>query len=343
MNKKLLALSVLIFSAAMLFSAEDLKFSVTPKINYTTGQLGEYLFTYLTENHKPKSVPMEHNQTSLLEWKEKYLFSCGIDSELLLYKHVFFGLSFSAGIPMYVGQMYDYDWFLHTSICQSRSISEEKLTALYYTDFDYGFAINIISSLSLTPFMGISYKYIDFFADDQPLVYQDPKPYDEKIISWDSPDAEVAPGSYISYWRSTIFFWMGTKVDYSPTDKISFSCSFKIAPNISVKSEDNHPGDGTQIQDENGNPYYKCKYRTYYQDMPYGSFKAFDVMVSSQIKINKRLSVNCKFEWLNLSLITGPTYTSFKPGELGSLQKEDFVGATQKDITFSLGLKINLF
>ena len=279
----------------------------------------------------------------MLEWKESPVLIAGGDAELLIARHFYFGVAFNAGIPMYIGQMYDYDWFMNTNICQSRSISPEKLTELYYTDFDFGYKIDLTSSLSLIPLVGVSYKYINFYADDQPLVYADEDRYDSNIISWDSPEAEAHPGSWISYWRSTLLFWIGTSVNYSVNNKISFNCSFKIAPYISATSEDNHPKTGRPIIDENGNEFFLCTSRHYLQDLPTGCFNAFNLMLSSQIRLSKMLSLNLKIEGFYLGLITGPTYTSSESGILGGEESSLYIGDTQKDLTFSLGFKINLF
>lgn len=349
MNKKVFAFTVLLFSAAMIFCSENFKFSLTPKFGFTIGELGEYLFTKKTTDSDRNDVPIDHNMTSLLVWKLNSALSVGFDTEFTFAKHIFLSASFSAGLPSYVGQMYDYDWFNHTSICQSRSISEERLTELYYTDVDYGFVFHITSSLLITPVFGFTYKYIDFYADDslgKINGYMDPDPglknpyghyfdYDNEIISFDDERAEAFEGTWITYWRSTILLWFGTYIDYSLNKKISFNCSFKIAPYISAKSEDNHPKTHTKIDRPQG---------WFLQDMPSGNFKAFNIMFSSNFKLDENISVNFKFEYFRLNLITGPTYSSYlNPGILGNLESDSYCGDTQKDLTFSLGFKINLF
>lgn len=327
MNKKVFAFTVLLFSAAMLFCSEDFHFSFTPKFSTTIGQLGEHLFV--------KDQTVENNQTSLLEWNETSAPTIGGEVELLAASHFYIGIAFTAGIPMYVGQMYDYDWFMNTNICQSRSISPEKLTELYYTDFDFGYKIDLTSSLSLIPLVGVSYKYINFFADVS-NGYTDPEPYDADIISFDDKNAEKFEATWITYWRATTLLWIGTDVQFSLNKFISFDCMLKIAPYISAKSEDNHPG--SRYKEDTDEPIGK-----FLQDFPTGYFKAFNLMLSSQIRLSKMLSLNLKLEGFYLGLITGPTYTSSKPGILGNLENSDYIGDTQKDLTFSLGFKINLF
>lgn len=348
MNKKVFAFTVLLFSAASLFCSENFKFSLTPKFGFSNGQLGEYLFTKNTTDPDRNDVPIDHNQTSLLIWNFNPAVSLGFDAEFILAKHIFLSTSFSAGLPSYVGQMYDYDWFNHTNICQSRSISEERLTELYYTDVDCGYSFNVIPSLCITPVFGFTYKYIDFYADDslgKINGYMDPDPglkdpyghyydYDNEIISFDDERAEAFEATWITYWRSTELFWLGTYIDYSLNKNISFNCSFKFAPYISAKSEDNHPKTHVKKDGPQG---------IFLQDMPSGSLKAINIMLSSNFRLNDKLSVNIMFQWFNLNLITGPTYISNKPGILGGLDNENFIGDTQKDLTFSLGFKINLF
>ncbi len=347
MNKKVFAFTVLLFSAASLFCSENFKFSLTPKFGFTIGELGEHLFTKNTTDPDRNDVPIDHNQTSLLVWKLNPAVSLGFDAELIVSKHIFINTSFSAGLPAYVGQMYDYDWFNHTNICQSRSISEERLTEMYYTDIDCGYLFNVTSSLKVTPILGFTYKYINFFADDSLGTvngYMDPDPglrndflpteTDDEIISYDDPRAYPFESTWISYWRGTDILWFGAYADYSLNKNISFNCSFKIAPYIYAKSEDNHPGVHAKKDKPQGD---------FLQDIPSGSFKAFNIMISSNFKLDERISVNMKFEWFYLDLITGPTYKSYTPGVLGKQWENDYCGDTQKDLTFSLGFKINLF
>lgn len=319
MKKRLSLLIVLI--CVPLFAEINFNFSVTPDFSVTLGNLGEHLYN----NNKN----LEHNMTSLLTWQESPVLTAGLTGSLSL-ANLFLNVSFHAALPMNSGSMYDYDWFVNKNICQSRSISDESLTEAYFTDADFGYEFKISNDCFISPLIGFSYKYIDFYAAPT-VVYADPTRYDNNIICYDSPDAEEFNGSWITYWRESYLYWIGVNLKCRYNKDLFITCTLKISPYSNTISEDNHPKDSNFLN------------RIYYQDLAEGFFSALQFNLKGEYTLSKLLTLVTKADILTFGVITGSTYDSDEPGILGSYNTSSYIGASQNDITFSTGLRINLF
>lgn len=308
---------IFFLSSLSLYALENFSLNVESSFDYTTGEAGEHLFT------RKKNV--ENEYTSLLVWEEKPFLSAGIKADGN-WNNYFFKLNTTAGIPGDSGSMYDYDWFMNTNVCQSRSISVEHITGAFYSDLEAGYTFRFDSRFAVIPFFGVTNNFIDFKGDENAPGLMDPYPYDSDIISYDSAEAKSFRGVSITYWRYTLLTWAGFYYRFNPLDAVTFDFFTAISPFTYVFSEDYHSNS-----------------KSYYHDNPIGGFTGIKLGLNTNIRISKIFSIQLDVQYFYLGLIRGETYTSYTPAKLGTHYKGSEVGATQEEFTVSAGVKINLF
>ena len=291
--KKFIVLFIACFFTLPIFALPyDFDFWVKPTYTLQNGVLNEFVIARDSKNNI--------YTLSQLNWSVQNISYLGGQTGLE-WKYIGVVAGISGAISSKSGNMEDYDWLnsSNTSMCTTKSISENTLNTGFHLDISIKEKINPFLNFIINPVVGFSYDEKTFSGRNAYGWYgSETKP----MVSYDDPKAIVKEKGTllgIDYNRNTWNVYFGTSFGYSFFNKkLTLLTSVYASPYTYVESLDFHHSD------KNGST------GTYYYDKMTGYFKKWIFGGSVEYNIWKGLSVDTVFDFHFLNKMNGITYAS---------------------------------
>ena len=217
--------------------------SITPILALTNGQIGEYVYTKVTDTTDKK--------ISELQWDEKNIISLG-GAIRGGYKDIFVDISFARGFsPVKSDTMEDSDWMNSSDPTMKTTFSINENTLISYTTFNTkaGYTFRPLSWLYLSPHAEFEYIYRFYSANNGYGWYGQ-----QYNVPWYDPKARYyKPGELcgIDYSRMIMSSYIGGTVQFNLPFHFSILLSAAISPASYQESYDTHFTTTTKTSSKN--------------------------------------------------------------------------------------------
>jgi len=221
----------------------DFHLSITPILAMTNGQLGEYVYTKISDS--------EDKKISELQWDEKLIVSLG-GAIRGGYKNIFLDISFARGFsPSDSGKMEDSDWMNSSDPTMKTTFSINENTLVSYTTFNTkaGYTFRPLPWLYLSPYAEFEYLYRLYSGNNGYGWYGQ-----RYNVPWTDPKAiYYKPGELcgIDYSRMMISSYIGGTVQFNLPANFSIQLSAAISPASYQESYDTHFTTTTKTSSKN--------------------------------------------------------------------------------------------
>ena len=252
--KKFFLLFILIFSPILAFSAQDFHISLEPHFGFSHGMIKELIY----------STSYPHRLLSELDW-DRNLFFYGANLDFSMWRlHIL--TDFSSSIHKNFGEMTDSDWMndSNTQMKTTYSVGTDESVENYegklslYFDF-FPFNSQEEKKFIVSPSAHFYYQYDSFSRTDAEGWYgQSGYSSDGKHHWWFEDEAKHFPTEYywseskgrwvrqklagVDYERTFFCIFLGPKISFSLSKKISLGFEFLIAPFTLAIAHDTHHG-----------------------------------------------------------------------------------------------------
>ena len=200
-----------------------------PELGLLSGSIKEYVIDPLCLN--------TNNVESLLDWQLIASPYIGIDASLTLFRYGYLSLNGKLGISNSNGVIEDYDWlnsvagdgtyiaWLSEPATELTNYSHHINILQNYYDFSIfaGGNIYLPQSITITPFLGFYYDFIEMDAQDGYTQYK-----------WDNWEKIDMSGRGIKYKQEANAFMLGLNVIVNTLPLFTFESSYRISPKLFV-------------------------------------------------------------------------------------------------------------
>ena len=287
--KKLSSL-IFLFVLTPVLCFSQLKLSA--KTGYFGTQINEILWSSSEEDAQINS---------LLEWKTYAAPVVTLDAEYKFTNNLMLGVGGFYTIPLSYGKLEDFDYMnifsTGTNERTHYSKHDNKLANYYSINAFFGAGGNILQNLRLSAVFSLTYTYYGFSA------YNGYKQYGQKIGTvqgrteyspWnvDIPKTEME-GKIITLGAQKLYFGIGTRLDFTATDKLGFILKLNAMPVLY--------GDTLDTHHRRNNPY------TYFELI--GEL-AFDSSLLLEYKLKDSLALTAGLDFFASTATKGIPYQS---------------------------------
>jgi len=305
MKKCLLVFISIIFGSILFALPNNFRLSVEPVYNLQNGTIVEYVFVNDAKSNNTVKL-------SELDWSVSNISYLGSRVNFG-WKLLEVDTDFAVGIPEKSGSLIDLDWqdfsvsgnkyyYNDSSMCTNWSRTDNKLTQAFDFNIHAGARFNPVSSLYITPTLGYSYSYKNFYTANGTYKYGTKKntgfafnlPYDDPRVVEQVLDERSA----ISYERECHNVTLQVDAHYLLADRVTFGLLVAASPFTYVSSIDHH------FSRDGSNP----PEPSYFLDIMQGAFKQWKFGTYIECKIWKGLSLSTSFDYELLLLIQGENY-----------------------------------
>lgn len=306
-----------VFAIQFSFAKEEFSFEVSAFAGIKYGELSKSIYLNDTDT-----------KVSMLEWEEKPIYELGFSSEISFFN--FYVLtSFSAGLPLEIGKMYDSDWNLN-GLKTTYTISEETLNQSFDTQINLFYKTPKFFIFRINPSMQVQYMFQNFTAHDGYGWYgahqyaKVPRDYD---VSWNNELARKAKKiQNIDYYRHTLLTFVGFDFCILPIEKLELSAGFFISPIAYMYSLDTH---------------HKSSENIHYCDVQTGYFSKYKVTANIGYKINRKFKIFMDFSAVFGKEDYGDLYADEYSDNLSKFSNQP-TSSTLKNIDFNLGMTFKI-
>lgn len=213
------------------------------KLSARTGYLGSQIKEILLSSSEDDA-----QINSLLEWKTFAAPVVLVDAEYKFKEHFIIGAGGFYTIPLSYGRLEDFDYMnIFSTGTDERthySKHDNKLANYYSINAFFGAGGTIFQNLNLSAVFSFTYTYYGFSA------YNGYKQYGQKLGTvnghteyspWnaDIPKTDME-GKIITLGAQKLYFGIGTRLDYSLTDRLNFILKLNVMPVLFGDTLDTH-------------------------------------------------------------------------------------------------------
>ena len=239
--------------------------------------------------------------SSLLEWQTYVAPVIKVDEQYKFAQKYLIGAGGFYTIPFSYGIMEDYDYLnLFSTGTNERthySKHDNKIQNYWSADIFFGAGGSITRKLDFTALFSIEYSYYSFSAFDGFGQYgtKTGEQNGEDIFTpWNKYlPKKIMTGKIINYEVRNLYFGLGTRIDYSATDKILLSFIANLKPSLFNYTFDTH---------------YKRTHK--YNYLKLSGELAFDTSLLLEYRINKSNAFNCELNFAAAFANNGKLITS---------------------------------
>lgn len=197
---------------------------ISAEFGILNGSISEYVFSDKCKN--------TDNMLSRLDWDVVTVpyFEVGIEFDII--KYIYADISGRIGIPVNSGNMQDYDWrnsikaeWLGDSPTELTNYSkhDNHIDRYYTISAKLGGNIPIGKKITLTPYIGYKYDFIDMTSYDGYKIYKE-----KSFVK------EINSGKCISYGHESNAFLLGLNLKLNLIPRVPIETYFQVVPGLGL-------------------------------------------------------------------------------------------------------------
>lgn len=321
LNKNFVVAFFFTFFLFMPSSAEDISFSLEPRVGFVSGLVQEHLFTkYPSQGADFVIAPEGTKQVSRLDWDIDELFIIGIGVDFR-YKRFATNFFYDVGVPTGSGKMQDYDWIGPEGVLTRYSCHPNEVTTFFETGMQVcGYPL-YNKKIQLGFGVGFEFSRIDFFSSNGFKQYVPGDAYE-----W-TEDIEKVPllGDVISYQQDSMLLNISTSLRFRVFERLAFALQFDIKPVLFVNAYDCHIRRNLDFYDSNMR-----------------GAVALGGQFNVEIKLDDLISLTCEVYGESVPVVTGEVYYKNTDEIYYNPDKSSVGGASRVRLGANFGWKINI-